>query len=469
VAEVIAGSGYSFARVYGAEPSQVRRKTTLEAAEQTAQFMDKVAIVGLGYVGLPLAVAFAEAGMSVVGVDTNRDRVVALNSGESHVEDVRSERLRAIIAAGKLRITSDYGLVREVGSTIICLPTPLNRHREPDLSAVVAGCEAVAHYVVPGALVVLESTTYPGTTREILLPIFERRGRRVGEDLYLAFSPERIDPGNKVYTVAKTPRIVGGVTAECTRRAASLYSNITQEVYPVSAPESAELAKLLENIFRSVNIALANEMAILCHRMGIDVWEVIEAASTKPFGFMPFYPGPGLGGHCIPIDPFYLSWRARAYNLNTEFVELAGRVNVNMPHYAFSRIANVLNSQKRPVSGSRILMLGVSYKPNVSDLRESPSLRIMQLLAEAGAEVSYHDPHVPHLPNGDLVPSLPNGGLSSAELTEEELARADCVVIGTHHDDLDLRLVVKSAKKVVDLRNAVRYDLGEAPANVEVL
>ena len=432
----------------------------METTERTERIIDKVAIIGMGYVGLPLAVAFAEAGILVVGADTNRDRVDALNAGESHVEDVRSERLRALIAAKKLRVTSDYGFVREAGATIICLPTPLNQHREPDLSAVVAGSEAVARHMAPGALIVLESTTYPGTTREILLPIFERRGRRVGEDFYLAFSPERIDPGNQVYTVTKTPRIIGGVTEECTLRAANLYSSITQQVYPVSAPESAELAKLLENIFRSVNIALANELAILCHRMGIDVWEVIEAASTKPFGFMPFYPGPGLGGHCIPIDPFYLAWRARAYDMSTEFVELAGRVNLSMPSYVVRRIATALNSQKRAINGSRILILGVSYKPNVRDLRESPSLRIMQLLAEAGAEVLYHDPHVPY---------LPNGGLSSAELTEEELARADCVVIATYHDALDLRSVVKSAKKVVDLRNAVRYELGEAPANVEVL
>jgi UDP-N-acetyl-D-glucosamine dehydrogenase len=432
----------------------------LEATASKTRFDGKVAILGLGYVGLPLAVAFAEAGIPVIGIDIDRDRVDALNSGESHVEDVRGERVRSFIARRMLRVTDDYSSIHEARATIICLPTPLDQHKEPDLSAVVAGSEAVAQHLAPESLVVLESTTYPGTTREVLLPIFERHGRLVGDDFYLAFSPERIDPGNRLFTVSKTPRIVGGVTAECTRRAESLYSNVTQQVYSVSSPESAELAKLLENIFRSVNIALANELAILCHRMGIDVWEVIEAAGTKPFGFMPFYPGPGLGGHCIPIDPFYLSWRARAFDMNAEFVELAGRINVGMASYAFTRITGALNSQKQAVSGSRILIIGVSYKPNVSDLRESPSLKILQLLIEAGAEVSYHDPHVPHLPDRDL---------SSVELTEEVLVRADCVVIATNHDALDLHSVVKFAKKIVDFRNAVRYAFGKIPANVEVL
>jgi len=432
----------------------------LEVAGPKAQFDKKVAILGLGYVGLPLAVAFAEAGLHVIGIDVDQNKLDALTSGESYVEDVRGERVQFLLAEKMLRVTDDYRSLHEAGATIICLPTPLDEHKEPDLSAIVAGSEAVAQHLAPGTLVILESTTYPGTTREVLLPIFERHGRRVGKDFHLAFSPERIDPGNTLFNVSKTPRIVGGVTAECTRRAEELYSNVTQQVYSVSAPESAELAKLLENIFRSVNIALANELAILCHRMGIDVWEVIEAAGTKPFGFMPFYPGPGLGGHCIPIDPFYLSWRARSFDMNTEFVELAGRVNVGMADYAFNRIAGALNSQKRAVNGSRVLILGVSYKPNVSDLRESPSLRILQLLIEAGAEVAYHDSHVPH---------LPDRGLSSVELSKEELVRADCVVIATNHDTLDLHAVVKFARKIVDFRNAVRYQLGKIPANVDVL
>jgi UDP-N-acetyl-D-glucosamine dehydrogenase len=342
---------------------------------------------------------------------------------------------------------------------LICVPTPLSEHREPDLSFVVSGAEAVAEHLTPGALVVLESTTYPGTTREVLLPIFERGGRAVGRDFFLAFSPERVDPGNRRYGVENTPRVVGGITEKCALRAEALYSLVSPEVHRVSKPEAAEFAKLLENIFRGVNIALINELAILCHRMGVDVWEVVEAASTKPFGFMPFYPGPGLGGHCIPIDPFYLSWKARSYDTNTEFIELAGRVNVRMPYYAVGRVAAALNARKKPVNGSRILLLGMGYKPNVGDIRESPSLKVMEQLVDGGAEVSYHDPHVPALE-----------GLASAPLTPETLGRADCVVVCTDHDAVDLGLVVREAGLVVDLRNAVRRRFGsELPGNVEVL
>lgn len=419
-----------------------------------------IGVVGLGFVGLPLARAFAEAGISVVGVDTDRNRIATLNSGQSYIEDVPAASLQPLISAGKLHPTDTYEALQEVEATIICLPTPLNEYREPDLSMTMAGAEAVARNLRPGALIVLESTTYPGTTREVLLPIFERSGRRVGRDFYLAYSPERVDPGNHTYTIENTPRIVGGITAECALRAEKLYSEVTVEVHKVSDPESAELAKLLENVFRGVNIALINELAILCNRMGVDVWEVIEAAKTKPFGFMPFYPGPGMGGHCIPVDPFYLSWRARAFDTNTEFIELAGRVNVEMPYYAFSRITAALNSHKKPLNGSRVLLLGMSYKPNVSDLRESPSLKILELLRSSGAEVTYHDPHVPRLTDYKL---------NSVEMNEEELSRADCVVIATDHEAVDLRLVVGSASKVVDLRNAVRRRLGELPANVEVL
>jgi UDP-N-acetyl-D-glucosamine dehydrogenase len=298
-------------------------------------------------------------------------------------------------------------------------------------------------------LVVLESTTYPGTTRELLQPIFEHRIGKVGEDFFLAFSPERVDPGNRKHTIENTPKVVGGITPECTRRAEELFSRVAP-VYKVSTPESAELSKLLENIFRGVNIALVNELAILCDRMGIDVWEVIDAASTKPFGFMPFFPGPGLGGHCIPIDPFYLSWRAKSFDFTTEFIELAGRINVNMPYYAADRVVRALNDEQKAVKGSRILLLGMSYKADVGDLRESPSLKLLELLRNAGAEVTYHDPH---------VPALPEWGLSSVELTEEELRKADCVVIATNHSALDIRLVVDAAPKIVDLRNAVRQRL----------
>ena len=423
--------------------------------------MKNIGIVGLGYVGLPLAMAFAESGVTVTGVEAAPDKVSALQAGESYVEDVPPEKVGGIVADGKLRATTDYAELQGSEAVLVCLPTPLDEHREPDLSAVVAGVEAVAENLRPGALVVLESTTYPGTTREVLLPILERDGRRVGRDFHLAFSPERVDPGNRKYTLKNTPKVVGGITEECASQAEALYRIVADEVYTLSSPESAEMSKLLENVFRGVNIALVNELAILCDRMGVDVWEVVEAASTKPFGFMPFYPGPGLGGHCIPVDPFYLSWRARAYDMNAEFIELAGRVNVGMPYYAFGRISSALNDAGKPVKGSRVLILGMSYKPDVGDLRESPSLKILELLEGSGAEAAYHDPYIPELSAHDL---------SSVELTRQALENTDCVVVATDHSSVDLRLVVESAPKIVDLRNAIRKRLGiTLPKNVEVL
>ncbi len=426
--------------------------------------VERVGVVGLGYVGLPLAVAFGEAGLDVVGVDADAKKVAAINAGASHVEDVSSEILESSVGAGKLTATTEFEALGDADAVVICLPTPLDEHRAPDLSSVVAGAEAVAEFLRPGTLVVLESTTYPGTTREVLLPLLESGGREVGEDFFLAFSPERIDPGNREYTIRDMPKVVGGMTPECLRRASDLYALVCREVHPVSSPESAEMSKLLENVFRGVNIALVNEMAILCDRMGIDVWEVIGAASTKPFGFMPFSPGPGLGGHCIPVDPFYLSWRARAFDTTTEFIELAGRVNVNMPYYAADRVFRALNDEGKAVKGSRILILGMSYKPDVGDLRESPSLKLLELLRGASAAVAYHDPH---------IPTLPECGTSSVELTEAELRRSDCVIIATDHAVLDLRLVVEYAPKVVDLRNAVRsrlgYSNGSLPKKVDVL
>ena len=434
----------------------------------SSQGVKRVGVVGLGYVGLPLAMAFAEAGLHVVGIETDSEKVTALNSRDPYVEEVSSENLRHLVSSGMLRITEDYAALAEVEAVVICLPTPLDEHREPDLSILISGAQNIARNLRDGALVVLESTTYPGTTREVLLPVFEqnqdedalRDGHRVGKDFYLAFSPERIDPGNERYTVRNIPKVVGGITPECAARAARLYSTITEEVYPVSRPESAEMSKLLENIFRAVNIALVNELAVLCDRMGVDVWEVIDAAKTKPFGFMPFYPGPGLGGHCIPIDPFYLSWRARAFDTTTEFIELAGKVNANMPYYAVSRVASALNSNKQSVNGSRILLLGISYKPNVADLRGSPALTILKLLRKAGAEVVYHDPHVPYLP--DLK-------LSSVELSPQEIQKADCVVIVTDHDAVEIEGTLYEATKVIDLRNAFRRKAGNLPDNVEVL
>ena len=430
--------------------------------------VERVGVVGLGYVGLPLAIAFAEAGLHVVGVETDSEKVAALNSRDPYAEEVSAGDLRHLVSSERLRITEDYAALAEVDAVVICLPTPLNEHREPDLSILISGARNVARNLQDGVLVVLESTTYPGTTREVLLPIFEQNpadhvpenGRRVGKDFYLAFSPERIDPGNERYTVHNIPKVVGGITHECAARATQLYSTITEEVHPVSQPESAEMSKLLENIFRGVNIALVNELAMLCDRMGIDVWEVIDAAKTKPFGFMPFYPGPGLGGHCIPIDPFYLSWRARAFDTTTEFIELAGKVNANMPYYAVSRVASALNGDKQSVNGSRILLLGVSYKPNVADLRGSPALTILELLREAGAEVAYHDPHVPYLPDSKL---------SSVELSPQEIQKADCVVIVTDHDAVEIEGALDEATTVIDLRNAFRRKSGRLPDNVEVL
>jgi UDP-N-acetyl-D-glucosamine dehydrogenase len=425
----------------------------------------RVGIIGLGYVGLPLATAFAETGTDVLGVDASAEKVAAVNAGTSYVEDVDSAALAKLVQAGCLRATTDPSGLRECEAILICLPTPLDDHRNPDLSYVIAGAEMAAANLGPDALVVLESTTYPGTTREVLKPVLERQGRTVGTDVFLAFSPERVDPGNGQFGIRNTPKVVGGLTAACTERAAELYGRICEQVKVVSSPESAEMAKILENTFRAVNIALVNEMAIVSERMGIDLWESIDAASTKPFGYMPFWPGPGLGGHCIPIDPFYLTWRAKAYDLSTEFVELAGRINANMPYYAVSRVVRALNRDGVATRDAKVLLLGVAYKPNVGDMRESPSIKVLSLLRGEGIDVCYHDPH---------VPELRDEGLTSVDLTDERLAWADAVVIATDHRAVDYAPVVAKARRVVDLRNAVRRSLGKGPAgaippNVDVL
>jgi UDP-N-acetyl-D-glucosamine dehydrogenase len=416
-------------------------------------------------VGLPLAAAFAETGTEVLGVDVSAEKVASVNAGRSYVEDVESNELAKHLQNGCLRASTDPAGLRKCDAILICLPTPLDEHRNPDLSYVIAGAEMAAANLAPDALVVLESTTYPGTTREVVKPILERDGRQVGTDLFLAFSPERVDPGNGTYGVRNTPKVVGGLTDACTKRAAALYGLICEKVHVVSSPESAEMSKILENTFRAVNIALVNEMAVLSERMGIDLWESIDAASTKPFGFMPFWPGPGLGGHCIPIDPFYLTWRAKAYDLSTEFVELAGRINTNMPYYAVSRVTRALNKGGVASSNAKVLLLGVAYKPNVGDMRESPSLKLLSLLRGEGIDVRYHDPH---------VPELRNEGLQSVALTDEQLAWADAVVIATDHRAVDYGPVVSKSKRIVDLRNAVRRSLGAGPAgpipdNVDVL
>jgi UDP-N-acetyl-D-glucosamine dehydrogenase len=401
-----------------------------------------VGIVGAGYVGLPLAQVFAEAGRRVVLVEVVAERVEAISRGESYVNDVSSEDLRPLVESGAVEATSDYDALKDTEAIFIALPTPLSAQREPDLSVVLAAVEELAPRLQPGQLVVLESTTYPGTTRERVLPILERGGLRVGEDFHLAFSPERVDPGRLDWTTKNTPKIVGGVTEACTARAVALYASALDTVHAVSSPEAAELTKLLENIFRSVNIALVNELAQLCDRMGIDIWEVVGAAATKPFGFMSFRPGPGLGGHCMPVDPFYLTWKAREFDFYTEFIELAGKVNENMPYWCLGKIVRALNAHEKALKGSKVLVLGVAYKENTDDTRESPALKIIELLQEEGANVAYHDP---------FVTELRDHGLASAPLDADG---ADCVVIVTAHGGIDYDELVERAPLVVDLRNA---------------
>jgi UDP-N-acetyl-D-glucosamine dehydrogenase len=405
--------------------------------------MTDVAIVGAGYVGVPLAQVFAEAGRSVLLVERDAERVARLNRGESYIEDVSSEVLKRLVEGSLLRATTDYDELRDADAILIALPTPLSKQREPDLSIVNGAVEEIAKRLRKGHLVVLESTTYPGTTREELLPRLEASGLKVGKDFNLAFSPERVDPGRLDWTTKNVPKVVGGITEACTDRAADLYGSAVDTVHRVTSPESAELTKLLENIFRSVNIALVNELAQLCERMKIDFWEVVDAAATKPFGFMSFKPGPGLGGHCIPIDPFYLTWKAREFNFYTEFIELAGKINENMPYYCRSLISQALNHGKqRSLKGSQVLVLGVAYKPGIADMRESPALKLIELLQATGAEISYHDPH---------VPELPDFGLSSVPLEPE---RFDCIAIVTDHAGIDYESLVDDGAVIVDFRNA---------------
>jgi UDP-N-acetyl-D-glucosamine dehydrogenase len=400
-----------------------------------------VAIVGAGYVGMPLARVFAEAGKNVVLVDVDREVVDGINRGESHIGDVPSEALRALVDAGRVTATTDYDALKDVDAILIALPTPLSTHREPDLTIVESAAAEIAPRLRKGQVVVLESTTYPGTTRESLQPILERSGMKAGEDFHLAFSPERVDPGRTDWTTKNTPKLVGGLTPACTERAVELYRSAVDTVVPLSSPETAEMTKLLENIFRAVNIALVNELAQLCERMEVDVWEVVEAAETKPFGFMSFKPGPGLGGHCIPIDPFYLTWKAREYDFYTEFIDLAGKVNSNMPFFCRSLISQALNhGAEKSLKGSRILILGVSYKADIDDVRESPAKKIAELLSKGGAEVSYHDPHVEEF-----------DGMRSVDYAPESY---DCVVIVTAHSSIDYADLVERAQVVVDLRNA---------------
>jgi len=403
-----------------------------------------IGIVGLGYVGLPLAVAFGEAGHDVVGVDVDQRKVAALRAGESYVEDVGSDRLRAL--DGRIRATTRYAELAGAEAIVVAVPTPLTENREPDLGPLLDSARAVAGVLQAGQLVVLESTTYPGTTREQLVPLLEESGLGAGRDFHVAFSPERVDPGRTDYTLRNTPKVVGGLTEACRDRALELYGRVCETLVPVSSPEAAELTKLLENIFRSVNIALVNELAMLTDRMGIDIWEVVDAAATKPYGFMRFEPGPGMGGHCLPVDPFYLSWRAREFDMTTEFVELAGRINQQMPYHCVARIERALNDQAKAVRGSKVALLGVSYKAGVGDTRESPALTIASLLSGLGADVRYHDPY---------VPELRDHGLRNEPL-DRVLDGADLAVIVTAHPDIDHHAIATRVPGLVDLRGVTR-------------
>jgi UDP-N-acetyl-D-glucosamine dehydrogenase len=410
----------------------------------------KIAVIGLGYVGLPLAMVFAEAGIEVVGIEAVSERCDEINAGRSYIQDVQSDALKAVVDKGLVRATTDYAATEDCDADIICLPTPLNANREPDLTLVKDATVKLAGHLRRGQLVTLESTTYPGTTRDELAPILEAgSGMTAGVDFHLAFSPERVDPGRTDYTTKSTPKVVGGLTPACTARALEVYGPALDHVVPVSTPEAAEMTKLLENIFRSVNIALMNELAMLCDRMKIDVWEVIDAAATKPFGFMKFQPGPGLGGHCIPVDPTYLSWKMKALNFTARFIELATDVNGHMPEHVVTTIGDLLNEERTAVNGARVLLLGVAYKADVSDMRESPALDVLRLLDAKGADLRYHDPFVPEL-------ALEGRNWKSVELTDAELGAADLVVILTDHSGIDWQRVVAGAQRVYDTRNATR-------------
>lgn len=409
----------------------------------------KIGVIGTGYVGLPLAVVFAEAGFDVVGVDPLVEKVDAINRGESYILDIDSARVKALVDAGKLSASSDYAVLDDVDAVSICVPTPLRKTGDPDLSFIVSAGKSLAPHLHKGMVVVLESSTYPGTTREMLLPELESvSGLKVGDDFFLAFSPERVDPGREDWTTINTPKVIGGITQDCGDVAAAWYGQALDTIVPVSTCEVAEMAKLLENTFRMINIGLVNELAIMCDRLKVDVWEVIDAAATKPFGFMKFTPGPGLGGHCIPIDPLYLSWKLKSLNYNARFIELASEINTNMPRYTLGKVQDALNLAKKAVNGSKVLILGVAYKPDIDDLRESPALDVIHLLKEKGAEVSYHDPYIPHLDHDNIV-------LDSVPDLMAAVAEADCVAIITNHSDYDYAVILNAAQLIVDTRNAL--------------
>jgi len=407
----------------------------------------KIGIIGLGYVGLPLAVEFAKAGFSVIGIEQSPKRTKQVNQGENYITDVKQQELAEVVKQKRLKATGEFNQLKKVDAVCICVPTPLDKNKQPDISYVESVTRQLSKIIRKGQLIVLESTTYPGTTEEIILPKLASPGLKVGRDFFLAFSPERVDPGNKKFKTKDIPKVVGGVTAACTEIASLLYSQIMPEVFSVSSPRVAEMEKLLENVFRSVNIALVNEMAVLCKKMDIDIWEVIEAAKTKPYGFMPFYPGPGLGGHCIPLDPFYLSWKAKEYDMTTRFIELAGEINDRMPEYVVQLVQDGLNREQKSLRGAKILVLGVAYKKDIDDWRESPALKVLEMLRKKGVKVEYNDPFIPML-------SVAGVDYTSSKLNEKNLRKYDCVVITTDHSLYNYKQIVREASLVIDTRNA---------------
>ena len=409
-----------------------------------------VAVVGMGYVGLPLAITFANAGFNVIGIEPNEEKVEMINRGESYVGDISNAVLRKHTEAGRIRATTDYAILSEIDAVSICVPTPLSKKRDPDMSFIVSASNGLAPYMHRGMVVVLESSTYPGTTRELVLPILtEGNDLKVGEDFFLAFSPERMDPGRSDWTTYNTPKVMGGITQACTDVASAWYSKALETIVPVSSCEVAEMAKLLENTFRMINISMVNEIAQMCDRLGIDVWEVVDAAGTKPFGFMKFNPGPGMGGHCIPVDPLYLSWKMKTLNYTARFIDLASEIDANMPRYVVSKIQDALNRYKKSINGSKVLIIGVTYKPNISDLRESPAIDISHLLLEKGAEVSYYDPYVPEIDQDGLL-------MQSEKDLQAAVEKADCVAIITNHSKIDYAMVLEKAKVIFDARNALK-------------
>jgi UDP-N-acetyl-D-glucosamine dehydrogenase len=413
----------------------------------------RTGVIGLGYVGLPLAVELGRAGYTAVGVDLDQRKVEAVQAGTSYIPDVKSTDVAALVGAGRLSATTDFAAVADLDTINICVPTPLRKTKDPDLSYIVAATEQIAAFLKPGTLVILESTTYPGTTDEVVQPILERGGLKAGVDFFLAFSPERVDPGNPTFNTRNVPKVVGGLTPVCSALAADLYSAAIETIVPVSSTRVAEMVKLLENTFRAVNIGLVNELALMCDKLGIDVWEVVAAAATKPFGFMPFYPGPGLGGHCIPIDPFYLSWKVRQTGFEPRFIELAGHINSNMPHYVVDKVADALNSRRKAINGARILIAGIAYKRDIDDMRESPALDVMSLLHEKGALVTFADPWVAHLEGAEWRGAC---DLEAVEMTSEAIRAADCVVITTDHTAFDYAQILREADVIVDTRNAIK-------------